>query len=79
MDLSRVQSIKEWEDGCDELEGISHSFQLELDAGMTWGMFTDSQEQKVSLLNESYVIKAHEKHPGTYDLKHYANLQVVNV
>ena len=50
VELSHVRHIKEWEDGCDELEDIPHSFQLEMGAGITWSIFTDNQEQKVSYI-----------------------------
>ena len=46
--VSHIRRIREWEDGLDELESISHSFALELQ-GMRdpWCMFSDSGEDKV--------------------------------
>lgn len=48
IQLSRIQRIREWQDGYEELQAIPHSFALELkDLHEPWGMFTDSNEDKV--------------------------------
>ncbi|KAI1796555.1 hypothetical protein LXA43DRAFT_1057461 [Ganoderma leucocontextum] len=51
VQLSTIQQIREWEDGYEDLAGISHSFALEIRGYHDpWTMFTDSSEDKEKLL-----------------------------
>lgn len=48
VQLSNIQQIREWEDGYEDLAGMSHSFALEIRGYHDpWTMFTDSSEDKV--------------------------------
>ena len=46
--MSRIQRVREWEDGFEDLQSIPYSFALELkDLRDAWSMFSDSNEDKV--------------------------------
>lgn len=48
IQLSSIEQIREWEDGYEDMAGISHSFGLEIRGYHDpWTMFTDSSEDKV--------------------------------
>ncbi|KAI0716039.1 hypothetical protein C8T65DRAFT_128698 [Cerioporus squamosus] len=51
IQLSRIQRIREWQDGYEELQSIPNSFAFEIkDMHDPWCMFTDSNEDKENLL-----------------------------
>ncbi|KAJ3557879.1 hypothetical protein NM688_g1233 [Phlebia brevispora] len=50
LNFREVQDIKEWEDGCEELEGLPFSFCMKMHDGAVWTIFTDNQEEKGTLL-----------------------------
>ncbi|RDX54373.1 hypothetical protein OH76DRAFT_1398691 [Lentinus brumalis] len=51
IQLSRIQRIREWQDGYEELQSIPNSFALQIkDVHDPWNMFTDSSEDKENLL-----------------------------
>ncbi|KAG5645718.1 hypothetical protein DXG03_005413 [Asterophora parasitica] len=45
-----VRGILEWNEGHEELEAIPHSFALEFADGSHWSLFSDSEEEKITLL-----------------------------
>ena len=53
--LPDVRSVKDWQEGYEELEGIPHSFAMKFgDGRYAWSMYTDSAEDKVSVRNCVY-------------------------
>jgi len=49
--LSVVGSVKDWQEGYEELEGVPHSFAVEFSDGRyAWSMYTDSAEDKEYLV-----------------------------
>ncbi|KZT70730.1 hypothetical protein DAEQUDRAFT_810336 [Daedalea quercina L-15889] len=49
--LSAVGSVKDWQEGYEELEGIPHSFAVEFQDGRCpWSMYTDSADDKEYLV-----------------------------
>ena len=51
--MGRVQALKEWKDGYEDLEAIAFSFVVEFKDGRPdhhWSMYADSEEEKVRFL-----------------------------
>ncbi|KAH9840121.1 uncharacterized protein C8Q71DRAFT_855409 [Rhodofomes roseus] len=49
--VSTVGSVKDWQEGYEELEGVPHSFAVEFgDGRYAWSMYTDSAEEKEHLV-----------------------------
>jgi hypothetical protein len=45
-----IAGLKEWNEGFEELEAISHSFAIQFNDGQgTWSAFSDSAEEKVRI------------------------------
>lgn len=52
IDISHVRAVREWQDGFEELKSIPTSFAIEFNDGQgPWCMFTDTDEDKVSIYN----------------------------
>lgn len=55
--LATIRHIREWQEGYEELEGVSHSFAVEFGGGReAWSMFADSAQDKeylVALLSQN--------------------------
>ena len=49
LELSRIQALREWNEGYDELEAIPNSFAVEFKDDAPCLFFADSAEDKVSL------------------------------
>ncbi|KAF8623922.1 hypothetical protein AX17_007250 [Amanita inopinata Kibby_2008] len=51
----QLKSVKEWNDGYEELEAIPHSFVFEfMEQGKNWMLFTDTEEDKYMILGFTY-------------------------
>jgi len=52
LDLQgRIEALKEWNEGYEDLEAISFSFVVEFKGGNdSWSIYADSEEEKVWLL-----------------------------
>lgn len=48
LELSRIQALREWNEGYEELEAISNSFAVEFKNDVSYLFFADSAEDKVS-------------------------------
>ncbi|KAF4611061.1 hypothetical protein D9613_006803 [Agrocybe pediades] len=46
----KVQALKEWSDGYEDLEAIAYSFVVEFNDGDYWSMYADSEEEKYVIL-----------------------------
>jgi len=57
LDFARGSgSVKEWDEGFEELRTIPHSFAIAFDGGEPWSFYADSGEEKsviISLITES--------------------------
>ena len=52
-----VRGLKEWSDGYEALEAIPFSFVIEFKDGGVWSLYSDSEEEKVTLIVLKFLLK----------------------